>query len=130
MLYVLKENSRMDIVLLLHSLVRFLILIAAIVGIVKALVSLARKSAPDSLDQTVASIFLGLYDLQVLSGILIILLGGLTQAIHPVVMFIGVVIAYGMQNMTQRAKGSNVPLYRLGFYVLPLLVILIGLAAL
>ena len=120
----------MDIVLLLHSLVRFLILIAAIVGIVKALVSLARKSASDSVDQTVASIFLGLYDLQVLTGILIILLGGLTQAIHPIVMFIGVVVAYGMQNMTKRAKGSSVPLYRLGFYILPLLVILIGLATL
>lgn len=119
----------MDIVLLLHSLVRFLILIAAVVGIVKALISLAQKNASDSLDQTVASVFLGLYDLQVLLGILIILLGGLTQAIHPIVMFVGVLIAHGLQNMTRRAKGSNVPIYRLGFYVLPLLVILVGLAS-
>ncbi len=119
----------MDIVLLLHSLVRFLILIAAIVGIVKALISLAQKSASDSLDQTVASVFLGLYDLQVLIGILIVLLGGLTQAIHPIVMLVGVLIAHGLQSMTKRAKGSNVPIYRLGFYILPLLVILIGLAS-
>jgi hypothetical protein len=119
----------MDIVLLLHSLVRFLILIAAVVGIVKTLVSLAQKSASDKFDQTMVSAFLGLYDLQVLLGILIILLGGLTQAIHPIVMFIGVLIAHGMQSMTKRAQGANVPLYRLGFYVLPLLVILIGLAS-
>lgn len=119
----------MDIVLLLHSLVRFLILIAAAVGIVKALISLAQKNVSDSLDQTVASVFLGLYDLQVLLGILIILLGGLTQAIHPIVMFVGVLIAHGLQNMTKRVKGSNVSIYRLGFYVLPLLVILAGLAS-
>ena len=119
----------MDIVLLLHSLVRFLILIAAIVGIVKTLVSLAQNNASDSFDQTVASAFLGLYDLQVLLGLLIILLGGLTQAIHPIVTFIGVLIAHGMQSMTQRAQGANVSLYRLGFYVLPLLVILVGLAS-
>ncbi len=119
----------MDIVLLLHSLVRFLILIAAVVGIVKALISLAQKSAADRFDQTIASAFLGLYDLQVLLGILIILLGGLTQAIHPIVMFVGVLLAHGLQSMTKRAKGSNAPIYRLGFYVLPLLVILVGLAS-
>ena len=119
----------MDIVLLLHSLVRFLILIAAVVGIVKALISLAQKRAADSLDQTAASAFLGLYDLQVLLGILIILLGGLTQAIHPIVMFIGVLLAHGLQSMTKRAEGPTMPVYRLGFYILPLLVILVGLAS-
>ena len=119
----------MDIVLLLHSLVRFLILIAAVVGIVKALISFAQKRAADTLDQTMASAFLGLYDLQVLLGILIILLGGLTQAIHPIVMFIGVLLAHGLQSMTKRAEGPTMPVYRLGFYILPLLVILVGLAS-
>ena len=119
----------MDIVLLLHSLVRFLILIAAVVGMVKVLLSLAHKRASDRLDQTIASTFLGLYDLQVLLGILLILLGGLTQAVHPIVMFIGVLLAHGLQSMIKRTKDANIPVYRLAFYILPLLVILVGLAS-
>ncbi len=119
----------MDIVLFIHGLVRFVILAIALVGIVKALLSLAQKSAPVKLDQTLAAAFLGLYDLQVLIGLLIILLGGLTNVIHPIVMFVGVALAHGLQMMTKRAQGANVSLYRLAFYIAPLLVILIGLAA-
>lgn len=119
----------MDIVSLIHSLVRFVILVIALVGIVKALLSLAQKSVPVKLDQTLASAFLGLYDLQVLIGLLIILLGGLTDVIHPIIMFVGVALAHGLQAMTKRAAGANATLYRLAFYIAPLLVILVGLAA-
>ena len=118
----------MDIVSLIHSLARFIILLIALIGIVKALASLAQKRAPDKLDQSLASAFLGLYDLQVLIGLLIILLGGLTNVIHPLVMFAGVALAHGLQAMTKRAEGANAPLYRLAFYIAPLLVILVGLA--
>jgi len=118
----------MDIVLLLHSLVRFVILLVAVVGIVKGLVALIQKSAADKLDQTLTSAFLGLYDLQMLLGLLIILLGGLSQAIHPIVMFVGILLAHGLQAMTRRATGSNAALYRLALYIVPLLVILVGLS--
>ena len=118
----------MDIVLLIHSLVRFLILLAALVGIIKALFSLVQKSKSDHLDQTVASAFLGLYDLQALLGVLIILLGGLSQAIHPIVMVVGLLLAHGLQSMVKRADGSAAPLYRLALYIVPLLVILVGLS--
>lgn len=118
----------MNIVLELHSIVRFLVLLLAIVGIVLALVGLAQKKTPAKMDQTAGSIFLGLYDLQILLGILVILLGGLTNALHPVVMFIGLVVAHGLQRMTQRAKGTNIHVMRLGLYVVPLAIILLGLA--
>ena len=118
----------MYIVLELHSIVRFLVLLLAIVGIVLALVGLAQKKTPAKMDQTAGSIFLGLYDLQILLGILVILLGGLTNALHPVVMFIGLVVAHGLQRMTQRAKGTNIHVMRLGLYVVPLAFILLGLA--
>lgn len=118
----------MNIVLELHSIVRFLVLLLAIVGIVLALVGLAQKKTPAKMDQTAGSIFLGLYDLQMLLGILVILLGGLTNALHPVVMFIGLVVAHGLQRMTQRAKGTNIHMMRLGLYVVPLAIILLGLA--
>lgn len=117
----------MDVVLLLHSLVRFVIILVVMVGIVKVLISLVLKRAPDQIDQTLSSTFLGLYDLQVLIGLLIILLGGLSQAIHPIVMFIGVLLAHGLQAMTKRGEGPTASLYRLALFIVPLLIILVGL---
>jgi hypothetical protein len=119
----------MDVILEIHSLVRFLILLAAAVGIVKALVSLAQKTKSDNIDMTVASAFLGLYDLQVLLGILIILLGGLENAIHPIVMIVGLGLAHGLQSMVKRADGSTAAVYRLALYFVPLLIVLVGLSA-
>jgi hypothetical protein len=118
----------MDIVLFIHSLVRFVILLVALAGIVAALMAMARKSVPRNLDRTLASAFVGLYDLQALLGILIILLGGLSQAVHPIVMFVGLVAAHGLQRMTRRER-SNTPLLRLALFVVPLLIILVGLAS-
>lgn len=118
----------MNIVLELHSIVRFLVLLLAIVGILLALVGLAQKKTPAKMDQTAGSIFLGLYDLQMLLGILIILLGGLKDALHPVVMFIGLVVAHGLQRMTRRAEGTNIHVMRLSLYIVPLAIILLGLA--
>jgi len=117
-----------DIVLLLHSLVRFVILLVAVVGVIKVLIVLVQKSKPDQIDQMLASVFTGLYDLQVLLGLLLILLGGLSQAIHPIVMFVGVLLAHGLQVMTKRAEGVSATMYRLALFVIPLLVILAGLA--
>lgn len=117
----------MDIVLVIHSFVRFLILLAALVGIILALVSLIRKSPPEKTAQMVSSAFVGLYDLQVLLGLLIILLGGLTQAVHPIVMAVGVVSAHWMQSTSKHAKGASQSLMRLALFTIPLLIILVGL---
>jgi hypothetical protein len=118
----------MDIVLLLHSIVRFLVLLAAVIGIVKTAISLVGKSEPAPSDRMVASAFLGLYDLQVLLGLLIIFLGGLSNALHPIIMFIGVVTAHALQAVSRRAQGMNVHWLRLAFYVVPLAIIVVGLA--
>ncbi len=119
----------MDIVLLLHSLVRFVLLIVAVVGIVVTLVALARQSAAAPMDRGIASGFVGLYDLQVLLGLLIILLGGLTNAVHPIVMFLGVIAAHGLQSAARRAEGTRLSLLRLALYIVPTAIILVGLAA-
>lgn len=119
----------MDIVLLIHALVRFLLLIVALVGVIYTLVGLFQQRAPVQMDQTLGSVFVGVYDLQMLLGLLIILLGGLTQAIHPVVMFIGLVVAHGLQTMTRRAQGPQVWPMRLALYIAPLVIILVGLAS-
>ena len=119
----------MDIVLAIHSVVRFLILLAAVIGILKVFVSLVQKAKTDRFDETVASAFLGLYDLQALLGVLIILLGGLSQAIHPIVMIVGLILAHGLQSMVKRADGSTAAIYRLALYIVPLLIILVGLSS-
>ncbi len=118
----------MDIVLLLHSLVRYLLLLAAIAGIVKTFFGIVRGGESSPSDRTLASAFLGLYDLQVLLGLLIIFLGGLINALHPVIMFIGVLSAHALQALSRRAQGTNLNLVRLAFYVVPLAIILVGLA--
>lgn len=118
----------MNIVLEIHSIIRFLVLLLAIVGIVLGLIGLAQKKAPAKTDLTVGSIFLGLYDLQMLLGLLVILLGGLTNALHPVVMFVGLVVAHVLQSMARRAEGANVHMMRLALYIVPLAIILVGLA--
>ncbi len=118
----------MNIILALHSLTRFVILLAAVIGLGKTVIALLQKSAPAKIDQTLASIFLGLFDLQLLLGLLIILLGGLTEPLHPIVMFVGLVAAHALQAMARRADGSAVQRNRLLFYVVPLAIILVGLA--
>ena len=118
-----------SLLLMLHGLVRFLILLAAVVGLVKAVISLAQSRAPDKFDQMLASAFVGTYDLQMLLGILIIFLGGLLQAIHPIIMFVGIVTAHGLQRMTRRAEGQQARIYQLLLFIVPLAIILIGLAS-
>ncbi len=118
----------MGIVLMLHSLFRFVVLLIAIVGVVKALIGLAQRGAADKVDQILSSAFVGSYDLQALLGILLIFLGGLSQAIHPVVMFVGIIAAHGLQRMTKSASGQQVALYRLLLFIVPLAIILFGLA--
>lgn len=119
----------MDIVLLIHSVVRFFLLLVAAIGIVLTVVALVQQRAPAKTDATLGSVFVGIYDLQMLLGLLIILLGGLNQAIHPIVMFIGLVVAHGLQVMVRRTQGSQVWLTRLALYIVPLAIILVGLAS-
>ncbi len=119
----------MDIVtifLTLHSLVRFVILLVALAGLVLAIIALVQKNAPQKIDQTLGSIFLGTFDLQALLGILIIFFGGLIQPVHPIVMFVGMVVGHGIQTMSKRAEGQTTHWYRIALYVIPLAIIIFG----
>ena len=119
----------MGVVLMIHSLVRYAILVLAIAGVVLTLVKLVQRRAPAQADMIVASTFLGFCDLQMLLGLLVILLGGLVNAIHPVVMFIAIISAHALQTVNRRASDNKIYWPRLAFYVVPLAIILVGLAA-
>jgi hypothetical protein len=117
----------MDLVLLLHSIVRYLVLIAAVLGLIKAVVSAAQKSAGGKADGILSAAFLGLLDLQALLGLLIILLGGLLGPLHPLVMFIALVLAHWLSITIKKAQGPRTAWMRIALFVVPLPLILFGL---
>lgn len=118
----------MNIVLLLHSLVRYALLLVMIVGLLRTIISWARRSPPAQLDQTLAAVFVGLFDLQALLGLLIIFLGGLVGPLHPLLMFIALVFAHWMQSIAKQSTGATVSQVRMAMYVVPLTIILFSLA--
>ena len=120
----------MDIVLWLHSLVRYLVLLGAIIGLLKALFASPSQIASDSSDRIVMVVFLGLLDLQALLGVLVILLGGLRGPLHPLLMVMALVLAHWLGTLVRRAPQTNGRALRLALYGAPLAIILFGLAIL
>ncbi len=62
----------MDIVLTLHSFVRWVIVVVALVALAKFALDWRRRAAPDNMDRGLMSGFSGLVDLQALLGIILI----------------------------------------------------------
>lgn len=118
----------MNIVLLVHSIVRFALLLVMLLGLVRAIVSIAKHAEAKQLDQTLAAVFVGLFDLQALLGLLIIFLGGLLGPLHPLLMFIALVIAHWIQSIMRQAQAASVRQLRVALYTVPLAIVLFSLA--
>ncbi len=118
----------MNIVLLLHSIVRFALLIVMIVGLARAIITLGRQAASAQLDQTLAALFVRLFDFQALLGLLIIFLGGLGGPLHPLLMFIALVFAHWTQSIINQAQDETARQLRIALYVVPLTIILFSMA--
>ena len=73
----------MDLVLMLHSMVRWLVLLAAVAAIVKFAVGWRRGGAFSGLDRGLSLGFSGLLDLQALLGLIVLIGGGLAGAGFP-----------------------------------------------
>ncbi len=91
----------MDIVLAIHSLVRWVILLVAVVAIVKFALGWLRRAQGDRMDRGLMSGFSGLMDLQALLGLIVLVGGGLTgvgfpfyRIEHTVTMIVAVVVAH------------------------------------
>lgn len=87
----------MDIVLTLHSLVRWLLLLVAVVALVKFTLGYAQKQPFRPMDRGLMSAFTGLMDSQVLLGLILLFgLGGINRfrMEHAVAMLIAVVLAH------------------------------------
>lgn len=91
----------MQILLMIHSLVRWLIVIVAIVAAVKFALGWLRGGAFESMDRGLASGFSGLMDLQVTLGLILLIWSGIAgegfpsfRIVHAFLMIIAAVVAH------------------------------------
>ncbi len=119
----------MGIVLTLHSFVRWLIVLVALIGLVKFGLGYFRKQAPNQTDRALMSGLSGLVDLQALLGI--ILLGGtyLTTGSfapyrieHAITMIIAVIIVH--QPMRWRKSEDPIVLRNNALTIVAMLVVI------
>ena len=73
----------MTILLIIHSIVRWVILLVALAAIVKFLIGWLRRSAFTGMDRGLMSGFSGLMDVQATLGLILLLWGGFTGMGFP-----------------------------------------------
>lgn len=86
----------MGIVLMIHSLLRWLILVMALLAIVKHVLGLVRAQPYDKFSGVLMSVFGGMMDLQMLMGIIFITTGlsPMYRIEHAVTMILAVAVAH------------------------------------
>jgi hypothetical protein len=122
----------MGFVLMLHSIVRWLVVIVAVVAVVRYALVMAGKAQSSGMDRGLMSGYTGLLDLNVLLGVIIIIGLGeweVVQIEHAVTNIIAVVVAHVF---AQRAKKIEDPKLKartslLGV-VISILIIVVGVA--
>jgi hypothetical protein len=83
-----------EIILVIHSINRWLIVLIGVIAAIKFLVGWLRKSAYQPIDRGLMSAYTGLLDLQLLLGFILLIGGGVEQFEHAVTMIIAVVLAH------------------------------------
>jgi len=108
----------MVILLEIHSILRWLIVIAGLVAIVKFLTGWARKSAFEKMDRGLSSGFSGLMDLQVTLGLLYFLITGfggvgfpMFRIEHLVTMLLAAAVAHAPSMFRKAANKHAVAFY-------------------
>jgi len=90
----------MGFVLMLHSIVRWVIVVVGLFALIKFLVGMARKSEFAKMDRGLSAGFSGLVDLQVLLGFIFFFWNGsvvgypMTRIEHMITMLIAAVVAH------------------------------------
>jgi hypothetical protein len=121
----------MDMLLWLHSYVRWLVVLVAIIAAVKFAVGWAQKTKPTAMDRGLMSAFSGLIDLQVLLGLVLLVLMGISmpRLEHAFAMIVAVVVAH-LPMRWRKLESTNV--LRNNFFVIvaALALIVIGVNSL
>ena len=126
----------MNILLMIHSILRWVILLVAVIAIVVFLVSWLRRSQLQGVDRGLMSGFSGLMDLQATLGIVLLVWSGLAgvgfpryRLEHSLIMILAAVVAH----LSARSKNAEEPIrYRNYFLIIlaSLLLVLIGISVL
>jgi hypothetical protein len=126
----------MSILLMIHSILRWVILTVALIAIVVFLVSWLRRSQLQGVDRGLMSGFSGLMDLQAAIGIVLLIWGGLDgigfpryRIEHGLIMVLAAVVAH----LSARWKNAEEPLrYRNYFLIIlaSLVLVMIGISVL
>ena len=122
----------MEFIVGIHSLVRWLAVIVAVVAVVRYALVMASKAQPSGMDRGLISGYTGLLDLNVLLGVIVIIGLGeweMAQIEHAVTNIIAVVVAH---IFAQRAKKIEDPKIKartnlLGI-VISLAIVVVGVA--
>lgn len=125
----------MSLLLSIHSILRWVILLVALLALIKFVIGWAGNSMFGSMDRGLASGFAGLMDLQVLLGLAYFIWNGLVAAgfpayriLHFVIMFFAVLFAH----LPSRFKNLNDKL-RFGYsafaIVVSIVLVIVGISA-
>lgn len=122
-----------ETVFTIHSYVRYLVLLAGVGAIVTAIVGWRAAGVPPRAERALGGAFVGLLDLQVVLGVLVLLTGfpfygALTG--HLFMMLLAAAVAHGASVMARRREParSGSPVRTIGF-MLALLFIVGGIMA-
>jgi len=124
----------MDILLALHSFVRWIIVAVALVAIIKFAIGWAADSLFGSMDRGLASGFAGLMDLQVLLGLIYLIWNGIAAEGFPAFRIehaVTMVIAAAVAHLPARFKMLNDKLrfqYSLIAILASLILVFIGIS--
>lgn len=126
----------MNILLVAHSWVRWLILLVAVIAIIKFAVGWLRAGIYGGMDRGLMSGFSGLMDLQSTLGIILLLWGGfagvgfpMSRILHGLIMIVAAVVAH----MSARWKNmDDTTRFRNNLFIIAgsLLLVLIGISIL
>jgi hypothetical protein len=126
----------MNILLMIHSILRWVILLVAVIAIVVFLVGWLRRSQLQGVDRGLMSGFSGLMDLQATLGIVLLVWSGLAgvgfpryRLEHALIMILAAVVAH----LSARWKNAEEPIrYRNYFLIIlaSLALVLIGISVL
>jgi len=108
----------MGILLMLHSIVRWIIVVLGLIAIVKFLVGMTREGEFDKMDRGLSAGFSGLIDLQVTLGLLYFFITGfggvgfpLFRIEHMVTMLVAAAVAHAPSMFKKTANKYTVAFY-------------------
>lgn len=122
----------MDIVLFLHSWVRWAILLIAVIAAIKFLLGWLNKNDAAKSDRALMSAFSGLIDVQVLLGLILLVIEAdfsFPHIEHLITMLVAAVVAH-LPMRWRNAMGAQVLRNNLMVIVVAILLIIAGVASL